>query len=163
MQARHHPGERARGPDPAVAHASLVGVGEPAGDGRTGQVDDHIDTLERPRVGPLGHPGPLQRMTGRAPHQADDSVPAGREVGAQGRADEARRARDGDRREAAVRWPETPVRGQVIGQLVMPVAEGLEEERARHRRLDAVGDPGPRAVDSVDGVERVCVAPLQGQ
>ena len=78
------------GPEPAVAHASLVGVGEPACDGRAGEVDDRIDTLERPRVGPLRHPGPLQRMTGRTPHQADDPVPTGREVRAQGRADEAR-------------------------------------------------------------------------
>ena len=157
-QGGHDPGERGGRADTAVAHQPLVGVGETAGDGRPGEVHDGVDALQRPRIGSFGIPGPLERMTGHPSHQADHAVPAGREVSGQGGADQARGARDRDRQELPAPLGCAAVRSQVPGELVMPVAEGLPEERPGQGRLDVVDHPGRTPVD---GHERVRVAPVQ--
>ncbi len=131
--------------------------GETAGDGRTSEMHHRIDTLERAGVGSLRLPGSLRRATGLTPHQANDTVPAGGEIRAEGGTDQARRARDCHRQAASVR---PCVRSQVVGELLVPVAESLQEERARDRRVDAVDDPGCAVTDLLEGVR---VPPMQRQ
>jgi len=44
------------------------------------------------------------------------------------------------------------VRREVVGELLMPIAERLQQERARYGRVDPVDDPGCRDTDRLEGM-----------
>ena len=153
-------GQRVRRSDPAVPDQPLVAIAEAARDRRSGQVHDGVDTLDRPRVGPVRLPVALVRRRRRPPHETDDAMTAGGEERAQGGADET-----GGTRHGHGQWSRTQRRhgsmcGQVGGELPVPVAERLHECGPGHGCLHDVGDPCGRTRHRIKGVR---VAPPQRQ
>ena len=154
--ARGHLGQLAGRLDPAFADRGAVRVGEPTRDRGTGQVHDGVDTVQQVRSGGVGVPLSFVRVSGRAPDQPDHAVPAGGQQRGERRAHQAGSAGDRDRAGRQPRLGGIAVRGQIVGQLAMPVDERRTQGGGGHRRIDAVVNPGgSRPL----GAEFVCVTP----
>ena len=133
-------GQLAGGQDPAVADLVLALGGEPAADRRPGQVDHGVHPVQqlRGRVfrPPVALPGP-----GQPAHQRDDAVPAGGQQRGQRGADQAAGAGDRHRQRVGA-WPDRAgagQRGQVGGELAVPVDEHGPQHPGGQRGLDHVG------------------------
>ena len=132
-------GQEAGGQDPAVADLVLALGGEPAADRGPGQVDHRVDPVQQIRARVFRPPVALPRVLGRPAHQPDDPVPAGGQQRRQRGADQAARA--GDRYCQRVRADRASPgqRGQVAGELPVPVDEHGPERPGGQRGVDHVG------------------------
>lgn len=89
-------------------------------------------------------------------HQADYLVATRGQEGRQGSTHESARSGHRDRPGSDALRVRPAVAREIVGELAVPVTEGLGEETARYRRVDAIGDAG---AEFVDDVEAVFVAP----
>ena len=132
-------GQQAGGQDPAIADLVLAFRGEPAADRGPGQVDHRVDPVQQLRARVFGPPVALPRVPGQPAHQPDDPVPAGGQQRGQCGADQAARA--GDRYRQGVRADRASPgqRGQVAGELPVPVDEHGPDCPGGQRGVDHVG------------------------
>ena len=91
------------------------------------------------------------------PDKPNHPVAASRQKRRQCRADQTGRARDGHDERSQARIARVAVRGQVVGELTVPVDERRAQGRCGHRRVDAVVHPRP--VGRLAELVRVCPAP----
>ena len=115
--------------------------GEPAADRGPGQVDHRVDPVQQVRARVFRPPVPLPRAAGRPAHQPDDPVPAGGQQRRQRGADQAARAGDRDRQRVRADRASAGQRGQVAGELPVPVDERRPERPGGQRGVDHVGHP----------------------
>ena len=128
-------------------------VGEPARDRGARQVDHRVDPGERIRIGIGRVPLPLVRVSRGMTHQPDDPMSAGAEKCAQRRPDEARRSRDRHRCRPQPVLGCLRVRGEVIGQLAVPIGEHRAQCQRGHRCLNPVDHPGAVLADIFEFVD----------
>ena len=117
-------------------------LGEPARDRLTGQVHDGIHAVEQVRGGIAWFPTAFIGSGGIAAHQPDHPVPTGGQERGQRGADQAGRPGHRDDEPARTRLRGVAVRGQVVGQLPVPVGEGGAQRRTGHRGVHLVVDAG---------------------
>jgi hypothetical protein len=137
-----------------------VAGGEPAGNGRTGQVDDGVNALESSRIWVPRIPSPFIWSIGTATHEADDPVTSGREQRTQRPPHQTRGAGDTDRECPDDDRAHCLLRHKVLGQLAIPKRKQRLKQMLRHRGVDDVSDHGAGRAESF---EVVFVAPAQRQ
>ena len=130
--------------------------GETPGDGCTGQMDDRVDTVQQVEVGGFRAPLTFTGVAGRVAHQGDDVVAARGQKGAQGRPDQARRARHSHPQGPGAVGASPFVGSQIAGELALPVGEDAPQPSLRNVGVDRVSHFRSRLSD---GAELVDVPP----
>ena len=132
-------GQEAGGQDPAGADLVLALRREPAADRGPGQVNYRVNPVEQLRAWVFRPPVALPRIPGRPADQPDDPVPACGQQRRQRGADQAARAGDRYRQRVRADRPSPGQRGQVGGELPVPVDEHGPQCPGGQRGVDHVG------------------------
>ena len=104
-----------------------------------------VDARQQVGRGSVGPPLPLVLGPRRPPDQPNHPVPAGRQKRREGRPDQTGCARDRDDHRLRARRRGIAMRGQVVGELAMPVDERGPQRRTGHRGVDLVAHRGATA------------------